>query len=37
LKGVIELGGTVFENTHDLLSGLFGAKNASVTNLPHLK
>jgi hypothetical protein len=26
LKGVIELGWTVFENTHDLLGDLFGAK-----------
>jgi hypothetical protein len=26
-----------FENTHDLLGDLLGAKNAGVTNLPHLK
>jgi hypothetical protein len=26
-----------FENTHNLLGDLFGAKNAGVTNLPHLK
>jgi hypothetical protein len=28
---VIELGGSVFENTHDLLGDLFRAKNAGVT------
>jgi hypothetical protein len=28
---VIELGGLVFENTHDLLGDLFRAKNAGVT------
>jgi hypothetical protein len=26
-----------FENTRDLLGDLLGAKNAGVTNLPHLK
>jgi hypothetical protein len=26
-----------FENTRDLASDLLGAKNAGVTNLPHLK
>jgi hypothetical protein len=26
-----------FENTRDLLDDLLGAKNAGVTNLPHLK
>jgi hypothetical protein len=34
---VIELGGSVFEFTHDLVGDLFRAKNAGVTNLPHLK
>jgi hypothetical protein len=34
---VIELGGSVFEITHDLVGDLFRAKNAVVTNLPHLK
>jgi hypothetical protein len=34
---VIELGGSVFEITDDLVGGLFRAKNADVTNLPHLK
>jgi hypothetical protein len=37
-KGVNELAqwGS-FENMHDLLGGLLGAKNVGVTNLPHLK
>jgi hypothetical protein len=34
---VIELGGSVFEITHDLVGDLFRAKNAGITNLPHLK
>jgi hypothetical protein len=33
----IELGGSVFEITHDLVGDFFRAKNAGVTNLPHLK
>jgi hypothetical protein len=32
-----ELGGLVFEITRDLIGDLFRAKNAGVTNLPHLK
>jgi hypothetical protein len=32
-----ELSWTVFENTRDLLGDLLRAKNAGVTNLPHLK
>jgi hypothetical protein len=26
-----------FENTRDLVGDLLGAKNAGITNLPHLK
>jgi hypothetical protein len=37
LKGAKELSWIVYENTRDLLSDLLGAKNAGVTNLPHLK
>jgi hypothetical protein len=36
-RGVIELSGKVFENMRDLVGDLLGAKNAGVTNLPHLK
>jgi hypothetical protein len=32
-----ELSWTVLENTRDLLGDLLRAKNAGVTNLPHLK
>jgi hypothetical protein len=35
--GVIEPSGRVFENTRDLAGDLLRAKNAGVTNLPHLK
>jgi hypothetical protein len=31
---VIELGGLVFEITHDLVGDLFRAKNAGVTTRP---
>jgi hypothetical protein len=34
---VIEPSGRVFENTRDLAGDLLRAKNAGVTNLPHLK
>jgi hypothetical protein len=30
---ITELGGPVFEFTHDLIGDLFSAKNAGVTNL----
>jgi hypothetical protein len=32
---VIELGGSVFEITHDLVGDLFRAKNAGVTLISH--